>query len=268
MDAATVVGRKGRSPLVLVSAYDAVTARIVDLAGVDIVLVGDSLGPIALGYPSIMPMTIDVMVHHIRASSTAVQSALLVADMPFGTYGITPDDTARNAVRLVKEGHARAIKMAGGSHLAAHVAQLTALGIPVMGHIGVLSHEAWFGGRTEAVGSDQRAHQALLDDARALEQAGCFSLIAKGVVPAVTRDLCSSTSIPVISIGSGPADGVGANIADVLGLIPGRTSGYSVRQWDGATVLTEVLHTFAEGVRQGQIPTPGLCHEQPHRPID
>jgi 3-methyl-2-oxobutanoate hydroxymethyltransferase len=263
LSAQAVMARKGESQVVLVSAHDAITARIVEAAGADVILVGDSLGVTALGHPSIMPVTLDVMVHHVAAVSRVTERSLVVADMPFGCYGVSAEVTLKNAVRLVKEARAGAVKMAGGAYLAPEVERLVAVGIPVMGHIGLLSHAAWFQGHEQPVGRDHTSHQQLLADAMALTQAGCFGLIAKGVVPSVTREICAAVGVPVISIGSGPADGFGANVADVLGLGGGRRSWYSVRQWEGAREMTQILSGFVTAARSGRLVPPGAGDDVP-----
>jgi len=251
-----ILASKGNARLVLISAYDAISARLVDAARADVILVGDSLGVTALGYASIMPVTLDVMVHHVAAVARVAQRSLVIADMPFGSYGVSINDTLNHAVRLIKEGGAGGVKMAGGSNLAEEVQRLTAIGVPVMGHIGLLSHNTWLEQSEQPTGGDLLSRQQLLDDAAALTEAGCFALIVKGVVPSVTRAICAAVAIPVISIGSGPADGLGANIADVLGLGFGPKSWYSVRQWEGGREMAHRLHDFVTAVQTGQVLPP------------
>ncbi|HVA88549.1 MAG TPA: 3-methyl-2-oxobutanoate hydroxymethyltransferase [Chloroflexota bacterium] len=247
---------KGKRPVVLISAYDAISARLADAAGADILLVGDTVGIEVLGWGSIMPVTLDMMIHHVRAVSRGASQALIVADMPFGSYGVRPDATVAHACRLVKEAGARAVKVAGGLEVLGDVRALCAIGIPVMGHIGIHSAQAWFGAAPEVVGGTREEEERLIEEAAQLEAAGCFALIAKCVSSRAIGQLSSRCRIPVISIGSGRADGVGANFADLMGLAEKRSAWFSLRQWEGGATMREELARFVSAVQKGDLVPP------------
>ena len=243
---------KGTRPIVLLSAYDAIWARLAEEAGADILLVGDSVGIEVLGYGSVIPVSLDMVLHHLQAVVRATQTAMVVADMPLGDYGVNHDATINNAVRLIKEGGAGAVKMAGGAELADAIATLSRIGIPVMGHIGVNSSHASLGLVGPVVGNTVAERTALCADAETLEQAGVFALIAKCVDPAVAQQIAVEREIPVISIGSGQTDGIGSNIVDVVGLAR-RSPWFSLRQVPGDQWFGGALHHFVSGVMDGTI---------------
>lgn len=254
---------KGQQPIVLLSAYDAIWADMAEAAGADVLLVGDSVGIQILGYGSVVPVTLDMLLHHLKAVVRGSARALVVADMPLGDYGVDASETIRHAVRLIKEGGAGAIKMAGGSELAGTVASLTKIGIPVMGHLGVNSSHAALGQVRPVVGIGAAERQAILDDARVLEDAGVFALIVKCVAPDMTRELVSRVSVPIISIGSGDADGVGANIIDLVGLSNGETW-FSLRQVKGGDLLRTGVTDFVNGVRAGTVVAKSWKEDETH----
>ncbi|PSR20003.1 MAG: 3-methyl-2-oxobutanoate hydroxymethyltransferase [Sulfobacillus acidophilus] len=243
---------KQERPVVLISAYDALWARLAESAGADILLVGDSVGIDVLGYGSVLPVSAEMLLHHLRAVVRGSSRALVVADMPLGEYGIGDRETMHRAMQYVKEGGAGAIKMAGGSELAESVRKLTKLGIPVMGHIGVNSSHWSLGEVGPVVGRTTAEQQQLLSDAKALEAAGVFALIAKCVTVSVTQELCRMLRIPVISIGSGDADGVGANCLDIVGLAR-ESPWFSLRQVNGGEWLVNAMTGFVDGVRSGTL---------------
>ncbi len=250
--AAAIRLMKDQQSIVLLSAYDAIWAQLGESAGADVLLVGDSVGIRVLGYGSVVPVTLEMLLHHLKAVVRGSARALVVADMPLGDYGVDTAETVRHAVRLVKEGGAGAIKMAGGAELAGTVEALTKIGIPVMGHLGVNSSHAALGQAGPVVGVKPEERQAILDDAKALEQSGVFALIAKCMAPEVTRELAARTSVPIISIGSGKADGVGANIIDLVGLSKGVTW-FSLRQIEGGELFGTGIADFVNGVKAGTV---------------
>jgi len=209
---------KGRRPLVCLTAYDAVTARLADAAGVDLILVGDSVGNVVLGFPSTVPVTVDMMAHHVAAVARAKPAALVVADIPFGVAHEPFPALLKACRRLVQECGAEAVKVEGGRSLAPAVARLVDAGIPVMGHVGLLPQRVHQSGyRRRGAGDEDRA--AVVGDAAAIADAGAFCLVAECVEPAAARELRDAVDIPVVGIGSGRGlDGQIAVIHDLLGL--------------------------------------------------
>jgi 3-methyl-2-oxobutanoate hydroxymethyltransferase len=204
--------------MVCLTAYDAPTARLADQAGADLILVGDSVGNVVLGFPSTVPVTLDMMAHHVAAVCRAKPAALVVADIPFGVAHEPFPTLLRACRRLIQEGGAEAVKVEGGRSLAPAVAKLVDAGIPVMGHVGMLPQRVHAAGyRRRGLTDEDRA--AVLADAVALSDAGVFCLVAECVEPALARTLRARVPVPVIGIGSGKGgDGQIAVIHDLLGL--------------------------------------------------
>ena len=214
----TIKSLKGKAPLACLTAYDALIAGLIDRAGVPLILVGDSLANTALGFDSTVPATLDMMAHHTAAVVRGVKNAMVVADMPFLTYHFTPQETLRNAGRLVQEAGADAVKIEGGAAMAETVRLLTSNGIPVLGHIGLLpqSHkQTGFRARGKAAAEVR----SLLADAKAIASAGAFAIVIECVEESVAKKITCAVPVPTIGIGSGAAcDGQVRVIADVLGL--------------------------------------------------
>src|SRR5712672_3527477 len=205
--------------IVMLTAYDATMARLFDRAGVDLLLVGDSLGNVILGLDTTIPVTLDAMIHHTRAVTRGANRALVVADMPFLTYQVSPEQATRNATRLFQEGSAAAVKLEGGRAVADTVRKITAAGLPVMGHLGLTpQHVHRLGGLRQQARTDEAA-QELITDALALEDAGAFALVLETIPDAVAKEVTSRVKIPSIGIGAGPrCDGQVLVSHDVLGL--------------------------------------------------
>src|SRR5258705_2202104 len=205
--------------VVMVPAYDATMARLFDRAGVDLLLVGDSLGNVILGLDTTIPVTLDAIIHHTRAVARGTNRALVVADMPFLTYQVSPEQAMQNAARLFQEGGAAAVKLEGGSPVAKTVRRLTQAGLPVMGHVGLTpQYVHHLRGMRQQARNDEAA-QELITDALALEDAGVFALVIEGVPDAVAEVVTSSLRIPTIGIGAGPhCDGQVLVSYDLLGL--------------------------------------------------
>src|SRR2546421_4720996 len=205
--------------IVMLTAYDATMARLFDRAGVDLLLVGDSLGNVILGLDTTIPVTLDAMIHHTRAVTRGTNRALVVADMPFLTYQVSPEQAMQNAARLFQEGGAAAVKLEGGSPVAKTVRRLTAAGLPVMGHVGLTpQHVHQLGGMRQQARSDEAA-QELIRDALALEDAGAFAIVVEAVPHAVAEAVTSRLTVPTIGIGAGPhCDGQVLVSYDMLGL--------------------------------------------------
>ena len=201
------------------TAYDYPTARILDEAGIDILLVGDSMGMSRLGYGSTLPVTLDEIMIHLRAVRRGVHRALLVADMPYGSYHVSPESAIENALLMVKQGGAESIKIEGGRRRSALVERLVDAEIPVMGHLGLTPQSINILGGYKVQGKSPAAAAALLDDAVRLQEAGVFSLVLEGIPPDLAREITRTVSVPTIGIGAGPAcDGQILVTEDLLGL--------------------------------------------------
>jgi 3-methyl-2-oxobutanoate hydroxymethyltransferase len=248
--------KERRERLVCLTAYDYPTARIVDEAGTDIILVGDSLGNAVLGYENTVPVTLDEILAHTRAVRRGVQRALLVADMPYGSFHTGADDTVRNALRLIKEGGAEAIKLEGGQARASLVRRLVDEEIAVMGHIGLTPQSVNKLGGYRVQGKTAKAARALLDDAKALEDAGAFSIVLEVVPHEIAKMITETVKIPTIGIGAGPdCDIQVLVIHDLLGLSFGKLPRF-VRQYANLReTMTDAISRFNEDVRTGAYPS-------------
>ena len=247
--------RLSAEPLVVLTAYDAATTAVGEAGGVDALLVGDSLGMVVLGYETTLPVTLEEVLHHARAVGRTRKRALLIADMPWLSYHLSPEDAVRNAARFVREAGADAVKIEGGRKRLPAIAALLDAEIPVMGHLGLTPQSVLaFGGyRVQGRGEDQA--KALLADARALEEAGVFSLVLEGIPSSLAAAITEQVSIPTIGIGAGPAcDGQVLVIHDLLGMLPGSVPKF-VRQYDGSHARqAEAVRRWAEDVRGGRFP--------------
>jgi 3-methyl-2-oxobutanoate hydroxymethyltransferase len=251
-----LVGMKDRGErIVMLTAYDATMARLLDRAGIDLLLVGDSLGNVILGLDTTVPVTLDAIIHHTRAVTRAVSRALVVADMPFLTYQISAEQAMRNAARLFQEAAAAAVKIEGGRAVAETVRRLTAAGLPVMGHVGLTpQHVHRLGGMRQQARNDEAA-QELLHDALALEDAGAFAIVLEAIPDAVAEAVTSRLKIPTIGIGAGPhCDGQVLVSYDMLGLFDTLVPKF-VRQYAqlGDSILSAAM-VYASDVRQGAYP--------------
>ena len=243
------------APLVMVTAYDAPGARIADEAGVDIILVGDSLAMVVLGYDDTLQVTVADMAHHTAAVARARPDALVVADLPWLSYHVSLEDTVRNAAELVRAG-AQAVKLEGGRRRISSVEALVAAEIPVMGHIGLTPQSVHAMGGFKVQGRQADAARALVDDALALADAGCFSIVLEGVPDEVGRMITEAVPVPTIGIGAGPhCDGQVLVFHDVLG-IEDRIAPKFVRRYASLKAdAVDALRAFASDVRSGSFPS-------------
>ncbi|MFL6332667.1 MAG: 3-methyl-2-oxobutanoate hydroxymethyltransferase [Pyrinomonadaceae bacterium] len=243
--------------LVCLTAYDYPTARIVDEAGTDIILVGDSLGNVVLGYDSTVPVTLDDMLHHTRAVRRGVERALLVADMPYGTYHTGPEDAVRAALRLVKEGGAEAVKLEGGRNRVETVRRLVAAEIPVMGHLGLTPQSLNKIGSYRLQAKTADAARALVEDALLLEEAGAFAVVLEVVPREIAREVTAALHVPTIGIGAGAdCDAQILVTHDLLGLSFSKTSPRFVRQYANLRdAMNEAFQAYADDVRSGAFPS-------------
>jgi 3-methyl-2-oxobutanoate hydroxymethyltransferase len=247
--------KRRRERIVMVTAYDYPSGSLADAAGVDIVLVGDSAAMTVLGYESTVPATMDEMVMLTRAAVRGAKRPLVVADMPFGSFQISDEEAVRSAVRFVKEAGADAVKVEGAGLTVSRVLALVGAGIPVMGHVGLTPQSATMLGGFRAQGRTSARARQLLDDARTLEQAGCFSLVLEAVPAPVAARITEGLTIPTIGIGSGrDCDGQVLVYHDLLGLYQGREPRFVKRYAELATEIQDAIERYAADVRSGAFP--------------
>jgi 3-methyl-2-oxobutanoate hydroxymethyltransferase len=241
--------------IVMVTAYDAPSARLADAAGVDLILVGDSAAMVVLGHESTVPMELDEMLVLVRAATRGARRPLVVADMPFGTFQVSDEAAVGNAVRLVKDGGAEAVKLEGGRAVLSRVRAIVGAGIPVMGHIGLTPQSATALGGFKAQGRTAAKATELYEDALALEAAGCFSVVLEAVPAQVAERVTRSLRIPTVGIGAGAScDGQVLVWHDMLGLYEGRAPRFVKRYADLAPEITAALARYADEVRSGAFP--------------
>jgi 3-methyl-2-oxobutanoate hydroxymethyltransferase len=253
-----------RQAVVMVTAYDAPGGRLADQAGVDLVLVGDSAAMTVLGHDSTVPATMDEMLMLTRAVTRGARRPLVVADMPFGSFQVTDEDAVRNAIRFVKEAGTDAVKLEGAGVMLSRVRAIVAAGIPVMGHLGLTPQSATMLGGFKAQGRSAEKALALLADARALEAAGCFSLVLEAVPEPVARRVSQELAIPTIGIGAGAGtDGQVLVWHDLLGLYDGRAARFVKRYADVGDTIRAALGEFSADVREGRFPSEEHTYAMP-----
>ena len=240
--------------ITMLTAYDTPAARLLDAAGIDVLLVGDSVGMVMLGHESTLPVTLDVMVHHTAAVSRGASHALVVADMPFLSYQVTAPEAIRNAGRLLQEGGAAAVKLEGGRPVAGVVRRLVEIGIPVMGHLGLLPQSVHQLGGYARRGTETREADAIIEDAAVLEAAGAFAVVLESIPAALARTITRQLQVPTIGIGAGAdCDGQVLVSADMLGLSE-RVPPF-VRQYaDLRGAIVGAAQAYADDVRSGRFP--------------
>lgn len=249
--------RDGRDPLVMVTAYDAPSARMADEAGVDLILVGDSVAMVVLGYDDTLQVTVDDLAHHTAAVARAKPRPLIVADLPWLSYHVSIEDTVRNAATLVRAG-AQAVKLEGGRKRVPHIEAIVDAEIPVMGHIGLTPQSVHQMGGFKVQGKTSEAALALVADAKALAAAGCFAIVLEGVPDSVAKLVTDSVDVPTIGIGAGPdCDGQVLVFHDVLG-IEDRVAPKFVRRYAELKAAGVAgLEAFAADVRSKAFPADG-----------
>jgi 3-methyl-2-oxobutanoate hydroxymethyltransferase len=248
----------------MLTAYDYPTAHILDEAGVPLLLVGDTLGMIILGYDSTLPVTVEDIIHHTRAVVRGTKHALVVADMPFGSFQISPEETVRAAIRLMKEAGPQAVKLEGGVRVAESVRLLTEAGIPVMGHVGLTPQSVNVFGGFKVQGKTEASARALLADVAALETAGVFAIVLELVPAELARLITERVSVPTIGIGAGPhCDGEVQVLHDILGLFPDFTPRHTKRFGELGVAMRTAVTQYLDEVRSRAFPT-----ERQSAPID
>jgi 3-methyl-2-oxobutanoate hydroxymethyltransferase len=241
--------------IVVVTAYDHPSAHYADAAEVDVILVGDSASMVVLGYPNPVPITMEEMLHHVRAVSRAQPKALIVADLPFLSYQVNPDEAVFNAGRMLKEGGAQAVKLEGGAAMVPTVERIVSAGIPVMAHLGLTPQSIHRLGGWKVQARKADAARQLLDDALALESAGAFAVVLESIPAEVAQAVSAALTIPTIGIGAGPGcDGQVQVFHDLLGLFDWFVPKHTRRYADLGPQIRDALARYAEDVRSGAFP--------------
>jgi 3-methyl-2-oxobutanoate hydroxymethyltransferase len=253
-----------KQKITCLTAYDYSTALLLDEAGVDMILVGDSVGMVVLGYENTLPVTLDEMVHHTRAVRRGTRRALLVADMPYGSFHVSLDESVRNAVRLVKEGGAEAVKVEGGERRIELIARLVESEIPVVGHVGLTPQSIHALGGFHVQGKTPDAVRQLERDARAVEAAGAFAVVLESVPRDIAARITEKLRIPTIGIGAGPGcDGQVLVFHDIVGLTPGHKPKFARQYVDLAAEISRAVTSYCEDVRRGDFPSDAESFHSP-----
>ncbi|OAT80694.1 3-methyl-2-oxobutanoate hydroxymethyltransferase [Desulfotomaculum copahuensis] len=248
--------KEGR-PVTMLTAYDYPMAKMVDDAGIDAILVGDSLGNVVLGYDSTIPVTMDDMVHHIKAVTRGVRRAMVIGDMPFLSCHLSREESVRNAGRILQEGGARAVKLEGGREVAEAIRAIVAAGIPVMGHLGLTPQSINQMGGYKVQGKDEAAARKLIDDARAIQEAGVFSIVLECVPVPLAKMLTETLDVPTIGIGAGPhCNGQVLVTHDLLGMYGGFSPKFAKRYAQLHEDISRALQAYREEVQSGTFPGP------------
>ena len=259
-----LTGSHEAKKITCLTAYDYPTARLLDDAGVDILLVGDSLAMVALGYDSTLPVTIDEMLVHIRAVRRGTRHALLVADMPYGSYHVSLEESVRNAIRLVKEGGAEAVKVEGGERRIELIARLVEAEIPVMGHVGLTPQSVNAIGGFSVQGKSAEAARQVERDARAVEAAGAFAVVLESMPRELAARITEKLHIPTIGIGAGPdCDGQVLVFHDLVGLTLGHTPKFARQYANLAAEISRAASEYCDDVRSGRFPSDAESYHSP-----
>ncbi len=241
----------------MVTAYDASSAALLDELGVPVLLVGDSLGMVVLGYDSTVPVSLEEMLHHTRAVARGTRDALVVGDLPFGSYQQDPTQALSSAVRMLKEGGASAVKLEGGGPMIETTDRLVTAGIPVMGHVGLTPQSVHQFGGFKVQGRDDAAAERIVDDAVALAQAGAFAVVLEAVPAALGRRVTEAVDVPTIGIGAGPDTDAQVLVwHDLLGLTAGRLPRFVKAYADLRAEISGAIKSFQSEVADGEYPGP------------
>ncbi|MCA9575439.1 MAG: 3-methyl-2-oxobutanoate hydroxymethyltransferase [Sandaracinaceae bacterium] len=248
--------KRASERITMVTAYDATFARMLDEAGVDMLLVGDSLGMVVQGQDSTLPVTVDEIIYHCRAVARGTQRAHIVGDMPFMSWQISPEDALRNAARFLSTGGAHSVKLEGGRSAASTIERIVNAGIPVVGHVGLTPQSVHAMGGFRVQGKTEDAAARVFDDARAVADAGAFALVLEGIPSDLARDISEAIDIPTIGIGAGPAcDGQVLVCYDLLGLTPDLRPKFVKRYAEWFDDGKRAAARYCEEVRAGAFPT-------------
>ncbi len=241
----------------VLTAYSAQMAKILDEAGIAMFIVGDSAGMVEAGYDNTLPVTVDEIIYHTRAVARGRQNALIVSDMPFGSYQVSVEEAKRNACRLIKEGGAEAVKLEGGKRMAATVKAIAEIDIPVMGHIGLTPQSIHRMGGYRVQGKTRSDADVIMEDAYAIAEAGAFAIVLEGIPGGLAKEITDVLSIPTIGIGAGPGcDGQVLVVNDMLGLNCDAKCPKYVRKYaDLRTVITKAVGEYIKDVEEGRFPS-------------
>jgi len=240
----------------VLTAYDYPFAQLMDGVGIDMILVGDSVGSVFSGYDNTLPVTLDEMIYHTKAVVRGSQQALIVTDMPFMSYQIDERDARLNAGRLIKEGGAQAVKLEGGEHMAATIRTIVDIDIPVVGHIGLTPQSIHRMGGFRVQGREEEQARQILADAKAVEEAGAFAMVLEGIPRDLAKTITESVGIPTIGIGAGSdCDGQVLVIHDILGLCDKYSPKFVKRYADISATITKGIENYIKDVKSGDFPT-------------
>ncbi len=247
--------RKGKAPITMVTAYDFTMARLMDRGGVDAILVGDSLGMVVQGHDSTIPVTLDEVCYHTRAVARGAEYAHVVGDMPFMSFQVSSTQALESAGKLVKEGMAHSVKLEGGQEVAEHVFRITRAGIPVMGHVGLTPQSVHALGGFKVQGKSEDAAERLVADARALQEAGVYSIVLEAMPPDVAERVTQAIAVPTIGIGAGPScDGQVLVCTDLLGMTLGHRPKFAKAFADLGKQIEEAAAAYVDEVQAGAFP--------------
>lgn len=260
MTPADIIAKKQKAePIAMLTAYDFPTAKLLEEIGIDLILVGDSLGMVVLGYDSTVPVTMDEMLHHAKAVCRGAKNSLVIGDMPYLSYQIDIADAVRNAGRFVKEAGCSAVKMEGGSEYAEHVRALVRAGIPVMAHIGLTPQTATALGGYKVQGKDLESAKKIWNDAKILAKAGAFAILLECVPEGLAKKITDDIEVPTIGIGAGRyCDGQVLVFHDLVGLYPKFTPKFAKKYIDTAPIIKKAVEDFKNEVKNKTFPE--SCH--------
>jgi 3-methyl-2-oxobutanoate hydroxymethyltransferase len=260
-------GGRGGAAIAMVTAYDFTMARLVDEAGIDMILVGDSLGMVVQGLSNTIPVTLDEICYHGRAVARGVTTAHVVGDMPFMSYQVSALQAVESAGKLMKDGAFESVKLEGGAEIAEHVHRIVRAGIPVVGHIGLTPQSVHALGGFKVQGRGDEEAERIVHDARILEQAGAFCIVLEAVPPDVAERVTSEVTIPTIGIGAGPAcDGQVLVCTDLLGMSRGHSPKFAKRYAELGDAAVAAMRAYAEDVRTGAFPSPEHTYKANAKP--
>lgn len=247
--------KKEGKKITKINLHDYPTAVLADRAGIDIVMIGDSIGMVVLGYQNTIPVTMEEMIHHAKAVARGAGHCLVVCDMPFMSYQTSIEEAVKNAGRILKETGVDAVKLEGGAEIKEKVKAIVAAGIPVMGHIGLMPQRVSLIGKYRAQGRDAQSAKQILKDALAIEEAGAFCIVLESVTAEAAKWITQKLKIPTLGAGSGPyVDGQSLNLYDLLGLSLGVVPRFAKKYLNLAEEITRVLGEFKKEVEEGKFP--------------
>ncbi|MHB0998012.1 MAG: 3-methyl-2-oxobutanoate hydroxymethyltransferase [Armatimonadota bacterium] len=249
--------KQNNEKITVLTAYDYPTAVFLDNAGIDMVLVGDSLGNVVLGYENTLQVTMDDIIHHTKAVARGIKYAYIISDMPFLTYQVNPEQALINAGRLIQEGCSHSVKLEGGMEMVPAVKKIVDAGIPVMGHLGFTPQSVYKFGGYRVQGRSETDAERILNDAKALEEAGVFAIVLELVPSDLAKQITESINVPTIGIGAGPyCDGQVQISNDILGTYPDHQPKHAKKYLELSEMITDAFKAYAREVEDGEFPGP------------